>query len=119
MGYLVVLGFVIILINILRANAAKKRKRPMLKQQYDEALRSGDKSRALQAGRAYYASFTNDGRLTMNEEQALANDLAVLDKITPVVATGITDELSKLKSLHDTGALTNEEYEAAKKKIIQ
>jgi hypothetical protein len=37
----------------------------------------------------------------------------------PAAGGGMADELAKLKSLLDSGALTPDEYEAAKQKVIQ
>jgi hypothetical protein len=42
------------------------------------------------------------------------------DKVgtSAITQSSVTDELKKLKDLYDSGALTKEEYEAAKKKIL-
>jgi hypothetical protein len=46
---------------------------------YVDALARKDKSAALMHGRAFYASMRNDGRLTHQDEQAIANDLSTMD----------------------------------------
>jgi hypothetical protein len=48
-----------------------------LRQQYLQTIKAGDKPAALQAGRNYYSSLRG-GRLTIYDEQALANDLAAM-----------------------------------------
>jgi hypothetical protein len=45
--------------------------------EYKQALQSGDKKRALDAGRRYYSRLRN-GRLTIYDEQAIANDLSTM-----------------------------------------
>jgi len=37
----------------------------------------------------------------------------------PVIVTPLGDELLKLKEAHESGALSDEEYEAAKAKLLQ
>ena len=49
-----------------------------LRQAYENALNSGSKSAAPQKGRAYY-SYLRQGRLTIYDENAIANDLAAMD----------------------------------------
>ena len=67
-------GFIIIAIIAIffltRESTIKK-----LKKEYDDALRSSDKQRALAAGRKYYAKLRSDGLLTQYDEQAIANDI--------------------------------------------
>ena len=48
-----------------------------LEAEYRKARLSGDKSKALEAGRAYYAHL-RQGTLTIYDEQALSNDLATM-----------------------------------------
>lgn len=48
-----------------------------LKQQYDKALRSGNKKAALDAGRSFYSKIRN-GKLTIYDEQAITNDLTAM-----------------------------------------
>ncbi len=48
-----------------------------LKDEYAKALRSGDKQKALEAGRKYYAKLRG-GRLTIYDEQAITNDLSTM-----------------------------------------
>jgi len=51
-----------------------------LKRNYEMALRGTDKAAALQAGRKYY-SFLRGGRLTIYDEQAIANDISTMKTI--------------------------------------
>lgn len=51
----------------------------LLKGAYDKAIAAGDRKAALEAGRAYYSSL-RDGKLTIYDEQAIANDLATIGK---------------------------------------
>jgi|LakMenEpi03Aug12_release.lakeMendotaPanAssembly.Ray.scaffolds.fasta_scaffold2688538_2 hypothetical protein len=45
-----------------------------LKNEYEEALKSGDKKNALKCGREYY-SFIRGGHLSIYDESAITNDL--------------------------------------------
>lgn len=45
---------------------------------YNAAITSGNKQAALEAGRKYYASMRENGRLTLYDEQAIANDLRAM-----------------------------------------
>ena len=72
-----ILGVAILVAIVLYARN-KNRKQKRLKEAYDDALRSGDKRKALEAGRAYY-SFLRSGKLTMYDEQAINNDLIAMD----------------------------------------
>ena len=53
-------------------------KGPDLKRQYDIDLASGNKSKALSSGRAYYKAKRGNGQLTIYDEQAIANDLSAM-----------------------------------------
>lgn len=55
----------------------KKATTQALYEDYQDALKSGNKTRALQAGRAYY-SHIRKGKLTIYDEQAIANDLSTM-----------------------------------------
>ena len=46
-----------------------------LKTRYEDALRSGDKARAMTCGKDYYAYLRNSRSLSAADEQALKNDL--------------------------------------------
>ena len=48
-----------------------------LKNDYDTALRSGDKAKALELGRNYYR-YKRNHELTIYDEQAIANDLSAM-----------------------------------------
>jgi len=47
-----------------------------LEREYKKALQNRDKPLALELGRKYYSFYRPDGRLTLYDEQAIANDLA-------------------------------------------
>ena len=47
-----------------------------LRTEYDIAKLSGDKSKALEAGKAFYRR--KKGKLTMHDEQTIAKDLCIL-----------------------------------------
>jgi len=66
-----------ILAVIIVSNVQRGKKEAELKAIYDDALRSGNKSRALAAGRAYY-SHIRKGKLTIYDEQAITNDLSTM-----------------------------------------
>lgn len=51
-----------------------------LKTNYKRALKSGEKQRALVAGRRYYSKLRK-GELTLCDEQAIANDLSAMNEI--------------------------------------
>jgi hypothetical protein len=48
-----------------------------LKQVYEQELRNATKQSALQAGRNYYAALRG-GRLSVYDEQAIANDISTM-----------------------------------------
>lgn len=50
------------------------------KEKYEEAIRSGNKQKALELGRKYYASLRFNGRPTIYDEQAITNDLSTMGK---------------------------------------
>lgn len=80
-GITALLALIVILI-LVKMTRSQKQKSAQLKQAYDEAIRSGDRAKALQAGRLYYASFRPGSRLTLYDEQAINNDLQVMSTLT-------------------------------------
>jgi hypothetical protein len=73
--------FIVILLVIVIAvvgNNAKSKEIANLKKKYDDALRSGNKKAALDAGRNYYSKLRNNGKLTIYDEQAITNDLTAM-----------------------------------------
>lgn len=117
MGF-VITGIIIFLILAAIGGAGNKEKAKLqakLKADYDAAKTSGDKNAALKAGRLYYASLRDKAALTVYDEQALTNDLASMPEAN---GHNVVDELAKLKSLLDIGAISGEEFEVAKKKIL-
>jgi hypothetical protein len=69
---------VIILIVIIFARFGNNRIKAELKEDYDLALKSGDKKRALEAGRKYYSKLRG-GKLKLQDEQAIANDMKTME----------------------------------------
>jgi hypothetical protein len=56
---------------------------------------------------------------TVYQQQSMAASLGVIaGKAQPVVSISTADELTKLKNLHDNSAITREEYEKAKQKLL-
>ena len=50
-----------------------------LEREYKKALQNRDKPLALELGRKYYSFYRSHGRLTLYDEQAIANDLSSID----------------------------------------
>jgi hypothetical protein len=89
------------------------------------------RERALQAGRQYYKSLRN-GVLSIYDEQAITNDLAAvapvsqtnnivqpnLNKSDDNSQSDIVAKLEKLNLLKDKGMITESEFEAKKKDLI-
>ena len=50
-----------------------------LEREYKKALQNWDKPLALELGRKYYSFYRPDGKSTLYDEQAIANDLASID----------------------------------------
>ncbi len=59
---------------VLYFMASKRRRFARLKSAYEDALIGHDKKAALAAGRAYYSALRK-GKLTIYDEQAIANDI--------------------------------------------
>lgn len=76
----IVLIVVILIITFIVYENSNKKSAYQLKlwNDYQEALKSGDKAKVLNAGRIYYSSLRAGGRLTIYDEQALTNDLNVM-----------------------------------------
>jgi len=56
---------------------------------------------------------------TVYQQQSMAESLGVIaGKAKPVFSTSMSEELTKLKNLHDNSAITKEEYEKAKQKLL-
>lgn len=82
-------------------------------------------------GKTVYAAFRNAGGLSsINLESAITAGEVITphskpkaDKNAPVIiqqnTTSLADELKKLKDLKDAGVLTQEEFEAQKKKLLE
>ena len=89
------------------------------------------REKALQSGREYYKSLRN-GQLSIYDEQAINNDLAAvapvsqanntlqsnIDKADENNQSDIVAKLEKLKQLKDKGMITESEFEAKKKDLI-
>jgi len=72
----IVILVVIAIITGMIIGINKQEKIKQLKENYDEALSGTDKKTVVDAGRAYYSALREDGKLTIYDEQAIANDLA-------------------------------------------
>ena len=75
MGLAIFCG-IILFIAILIGNANSKKKKALWNV-YQQAIASGNKRNALDAGRAYYSKLRG-GKLTIYDEQALTNDLSTM-----------------------------------------
>ena len=72
----ILLGIVVVIGLIMYFNSnSNKEKSQKLYTAYRQALATKDKAASLEAGRAYYAFKRKDNRLTIYDEQAIANDL--------------------------------------------
>lgn len=72
----ILLGIIVIVGVIMFFNSqSNKNKSQELYTAYRKALATKDKAASLEAGRAYYRFKRKDGRLSMYDEQAIANDL--------------------------------------------
>lgn len=72
--FLVILGVIALIVSaVVKSNITKNKKA-----RYDAAVARGDKSAALSLGREYYASMRSDGKLTIYDEQAIANDISTM-----------------------------------------
>jgi hypothetical protein len=70
--------FLIIVVGIIIAvSNSNSKKRKELWNAYQQAIASGNKRNALDAGRAYYSKLRG-GKLTIYDEQALTNDLSTM-----------------------------------------
>jgi membrane protease subunit (stomatin/prohibitin family) len=80
---------------------------------------------AVVGGTAYYAGKkVQQSRVQTADQNAQIADLQQQQQQAPAAPVaagpdGLADQLAKLKSLLDSGALTQSEYEAAKAKVIQ
>ena len=68
-GSLIAIGIILLALRYRGKNSGK------LKAEYEKALKSGNRARALYAGRAYYESTHTASYLTVHDEQAINNDL--------------------------------------------
>lgn len=62
-------------------NKSGVNKKKLLREAYEDALKSKNKKIALDAGRRYYASIRKEGNLTVYDEQAIANDINAMDDV--------------------------------------
>jgi len=75
-GLVIVLALVIYVAVQIDKNTNKKNQDN--KDRYEEAIRSGDRMKALELGRKYYGSLRLTGRPTIYDEQAITNDLSTI-----------------------------------------
>lgn len=76
MEFIIFIIVVIVIVSVFNGNKRKKQEAHLLAD-YQDALQSGDRNRALQAGRSYYG-FLRKGKLTIYDEQAITNDLSTM-----------------------------------------
>lgn len=69
---------IVVVVAIWMGIEAEKAK-AVLKKNYELALQGNNKQQALAAGRAYYSSIRKDKKLTIYDEQAIANDISVMN----------------------------------------
>ncbi len=78
---LVVIVFGILIIGVLVVSVLlhirKNKELESLWETYNAAKASGDRTKALETGRAYYKR--RRGKLSMHDEQAIANDLSAMN----------------------------------------
>jgi hypothetical protein len=79
MEFVLILTFICYVVYALTKQTGQKMDR--LKKEYEQSLKSGDKSAALESGRIYH-SYLRAGSLSIYDEQAIANDLSVMPKIS-------------------------------------
>lgn len=70
--------FLIVGIFLIKYERDRGKRKAKLKHIYEDLLKGSDKAAALKAGREYYASIRIGGRLTIYDEQAIANDLSIM-----------------------------------------
>jgi hypothetical protein len=78
----IIIVLIIIAITYGSKNKEEKKEREAaflqrLKHDYEQAILSGDKLKALETGRNYYR-YKRNGGLTLYDEQAIANDLSTM-----------------------------------------
>jgi hypothetical protein len=72
-AFIIIFVIIIFMIAIGKINKTKR-----LKREYDDALWGDNKRKALEKGRAYYASLRSNGKLTIYDEQAITNDISTM-----------------------------------------
>ena len=70
--------FVVAIVAVILFYIQKNKRIAELKRDYDDAIRSGNRGMALQAGRKYYSAIRQNGKLTIYDEQAITNDLSTM-----------------------------------------
>lgn len=70
---------VIAVVIVIFMSIAAEKNKAIVKKNYELALQGGNKQLALAAGRAYYSSIRKDKKLTIYDEQAIANDISVMN----------------------------------------
>lgn len=107
---------------IYRGSKGREMLRKRLTSEYQEALKSTDRQKALAAGREYYRFFRSDGKITIYDEQAIDNDMKMMppEKVSVVVdqSNNVVDQLERLARLKENGSLTESEFLEQKAKIL-
>lgn len=71
-----ILGILVLLYLFTKGKAIQEANLTVLRKEYDAALQSGDKQKALLSGRRYYADVHPDKADSLLVEQKIANDLS-------------------------------------------
>lgn len=118
-----------IIVFFIYQKAQHKRLLKSLFVNYQNALKDGDKRKALAAGREYYEATRSryaglvKGRLTIYDEQAINNDMKIMEGNSENTSVEknltSTEELEKLANLKERGLLTEDEYNQQKTKILK
>lgn len=105
-----------------------KKELERLRENYNVALKGGNKALALNSGRLYYEALRTKfwgfvkGRLTIFDEQAINNDLKIMEnsKLNMITVNNPSylEELEKLAILKEKGILTEDEFISQKNKIF-
>ena len=89
-----------------------RRRRPLLR----GAMLAGAGATVYHAGKRHEASEQQEAD---QDQQLAAQSEAPEATPAPEASTGTVSELERLKDLLDEGALTQEEFDAAKQKVLQ
>ena len=89
-----------------------RRRRPLVR----GAMLAGTGAAVYKAGKRHEA---NEQQQDEQDQQVAAQSEAEQAAPAPEASTGTVSELERLKDLLDEGALTQEEFDAAKQKVLE